>query len=100
MEILTGKPYAVITGDIVGSRKFPEKARRDLHAVMMAGAAALAIHNFRLTQQVVTQERERHELELAAQIQRQLLPPAEGSDFPVHGINMAARSVSLSSTCA
>jgi len=60
----------------------------------MAGAAALAIHNFRLTQQVVTQERERHELELAAQIQRQLLPPAEGSDFPVHGINMAARSVS------
>ena len=41
MEILTGKPYAVITGDIVGSRKFPEKARRDLHAVMTAGAEAL-----------------------------------------------------------
>lgn len=60
----------------------------------MAGAAALAIHNFRLTQQVVTQERERHEVELAAQIQRQLLPPSEGPDFPVHGINMAARSVS------
>lgn len=60
----------------------------------LAGAAALAIHNFRLTQQVVAQERERHELELAAQIQRQLLPPSAGSDFPVHGINMAARSVS------
>ena len=60
----------------------------------LAGAAALAIHNFRLTQQVVAQERERHELELAAQIQRQLLPPLAGSDFPVHGINMAARSVS------
>lgn len=60
----------------------------------LAGAAALAIHNFRLTQQVVQQERERHELEMAAQIQRQLLPPAEGPDFPVHGINMAARSVS------
>ena len=60
----------------------------------LAGAAALAIHNFRLTQQIVTQERERHELELAAQIQRQLLPPAGGPDFPVHGINMAARSVS------
>ena len=60
----------------------------------LAGAATLAIHNFRLTQQVVTQERERHELELAAQIQRQLLPPEGGPEFPVHGINMAARSVS------
>ena len=60
----------------------------------LAGAAALAIHNFRLTQQVVQQEREQHELELAAQIQRQLLPPTAGPDFPIHGINMAARSVS------
>ena len=60
----------------------------------LAGAAALAIHNFRLTQQVVAQERERHELELAAQIQRQLLPPSKGPDFPIHGINMAALSVS------
>ena len=41
MEIMTGKRYAVITGDIVGSRKFPEKARRDLHTVMTAGAEAL-----------------------------------------------------------
>ena len=41
MEIMTGKRYAVITGDIVGSRKFPDKARRDLHAVMTAGAEAL-----------------------------------------------------------
>ena len=60
----------------------------------LAGAAALAIHNFRLTQQVVKQERQRHELELAAQIQRQLLPPSEGPDFPIHGINMPALSVS------
>ena len=60
----------------------------------LAGAAALAIHNFRLTQQVVRQEREQHELELAAQIQRQLLPPNKDPDFPIHGINMAARSVS------
>ncbi|MFZ0242141.1 MAG: hypothetical protein WAL90_10885 [Desulfobacterales bacterium] len=41
MEVVTGKRYAVITGDIVGSRKFSEEARRDLHAVMMAGAGAL-----------------------------------------------------------
>ena len=60
----------------------------------LAGAAALAIHNFRLTQQVVKQERQRHELELASQIQRQLLPPSEGPEFPIHGVNMPALSVS------
>ncbi|MDZ7582370.1 MAG: hypothetical protein U5R30_17745 [Deltaproteobacteria bacterium] len=41
MDIITGKRYAVITGDIVGSSKFPEKTRRHLHAVMTAGALAL-----------------------------------------------------------
>jgi hypothetical protein len=41
VEIMAGKRYAVITGDIVGSRKFPEKTRRDLHAVMTAGAETL-----------------------------------------------------------
>ncbi|MEQ9447897.1 MAG: SpoIIE family protein phosphatase, partial [Rhodospirillaceae bacterium] len=60
----------------------------------LAGAAALAINNYRLTQQIVLQERERHELELAAEIQRDLLPHASPRDFPVHGINIPARSVS------
>ena len=60
----------------------------------LAGAAALAIYNFRLTEQVVKQERQRHELELAAQIQRQTLPPSEGPEFPIHGINVPALSVS------
>ncbi|MFZ0134040.1 MAG: hypothetical protein WAK95_15985 [Desulfobacterales bacterium] len=41
MEVVPGKKYAVITGDIVNSRKFSEEARRDLHTVMMAGARAL-----------------------------------------------------------
>ena len=57
-------------------------------------AAALAIHNTRLTERLVAQERERHELELAAEIQRDLLPGAGAHDFPIHGINIPARAVS------
>ena len=60
----------------------------------LARAAALAINNYRLTEQIVQQERERHELELAAEIQRDLLPQPSGREFPVHGINIPARSVS------
>ncbi len=60
----------------------------------LARAAALAITNSRLTGKIVQQERERHELELAAEIQRDLLPQPRGRDFPIHGINIAARSVS------
>jgi sigma-B regulation protein RsbU (phosphoserine phosphatase) len=60
----------------------------------LARAAALAMNNFRLTQKIVQQERDRHELELAAEIQRDLLPPAMPRDFPLHGINIPARSVS------
>lgn len=60
----------------------------------LAGAAALAINNFRLTEKIVQQERDRHELELAAEIQRDLLPSASPLDFPIHGINIPARSVS------
>ena len=60
----------------------------------LARAAALAIHNFRLTDRLVEQERERHELELASEIQRDLLPRASARDFPIHGINVPARTVS------
>jgi len=60
----------------------------------LARAAALAINNFRLTSKIVQAERERHELELAAEIQRDLLPQSSSRDFPIHGINIPARSVS------
>ncbi len=60
----------------------------------LARAAALAINNFRLTHKIVQQERDRHELELAAEIQRDLLPQASTRDFPVHGVNIPARAVS------
>ncbi len=60
----------------------------------LARAAALAMNNFRLTQKIVQQERAQHELELAAEIQRDLLPQSSGREFPIHGINIPARSVS------
>jgi len=60
----------------------------------LARAAALAMNNFRLTQRLVQQERDRHELELAAEIQRDLLPQPSSREFPIHGVNIPARSVS------
>jgi len=60
----------------------------------LSSAAALALHNLRLTQQVVQQERASREVELAAEIQRNLLPVQKGQKFPIHGVNIPARSVS------
>lgn len=41
MDITLGKLYAVITGDIVASSKFPETVRFKLHNVMVDGGEAL-----------------------------------------------------------
>jgi len=60
----------------------------------LASSAALALINARLTGQLIEQEKLRRELELAAEIQRSLLPRAQPAGFPVCGINRPARSVS------
>jgi sigma-B regulation protein RsbU (phosphoserine phosphatase) len=60
----------------------------------MASSAGLAILNARMAESLVEQERVRRELELAAEIQRSLLPSARDVPFPVHGINQPARQVS------
>lgn len=49
-------------------------------------AAALAISNIRLTERLVEQERMNRELELAAAIQQDLLPPPARPEYPVHGL--------------
>jgi hypothetical protein len=41
MDLAAGKLYAVITGDIVGSKKLPDAARRKLHAILVEGARML-----------------------------------------------------------
>ncbi len=60
----------------------------------MSASAGLAIHNARQAEALVEQEVIARELELAAEIQRSLLPEARDDDFPVHGVNVAARTVS------
>ncbi len=59
----------------------------------LANSAALAIANARMAEKLVEQERLARELELAAEIQRSLLP--DGNEgLPVWGANIPARTVS------
>ena len=60
----------------------------------MSSSAALAILNTRMAEALVEQERVKRELELAAEIQRSLLPEKRPEPFPVHGVNRPARMVS------
>ena len=60
----------------------------------MTASAALAIHNARMAESLVEQEKLARELELAAEIQRSLLPSQPVDDYPVYGLNVPARTVS------
>ncbi len=60
----------------------------------MASSAALAILNARFAADLMERERTQRELELAAEIQRGLLPRREPPPFPVAGANVPARGVS------
>jgi sigma-B regulation protein RsbU (phosphoserine phosphatase) len=67
----------------------------DAHLLqVLASSAGLAIANARLNAAKVENERVRRELELAAEIQRNLLPAPRGAEFPAHGMNVPARMVS------
>ena len=59
-----------------------------------AAAIAMSIHNSRLSAAIVDQDRTRRDLELAADIQRNLLPKSDPATSPVNGINRPARLVS------
>lgn len=59
----------------------------------LASSAALAITNARMAEQLVEQERLARELELAAEIQRSLIPVGD-EGLPIQGINIPARTVS------
>lgn len=69
-------------------------ASADMHlATAVAAAAALAIHNARMAQVLIEQERIRKELELARAIQLSLLPSSD-TTLPVFGLNLPAHQVS------
>lgn len=60
----------------------------------LASAAALAIRNAHMAEDLVEQERVSRELELAAEMQRSLLPAARPAPFPVCGVNLPAHEMS------
>jgi sigma-B regulation protein RsbU (phosphoserine phosphatase) len=67
----------------------------DLHLLqVLSSSAGLALMNARMAEALVEQERVRREMELAAEIQRSLLPESQDSEFPIHGVNVPARTVS------
>ena len=67
----------------------------DIHPLqVLASSAALAIANARMAVAAVEHERVRRELELAAEIQKNLLPVPRPRPFPIHGVNVPARTVS------
>ena len=53
---------------------------------VMAASAALAINNARMADRLVAQERLQREVELAAEIQRHLLPEEDDSGSPICGL--------------
>lgn len=60
----------------------------------LAASAALAMINARLLAGLAEQEAMRRDLDLAAEIQRAMLPPPQPASSPVHGVNLPARGVS------
>jgi sigma-B regulation protein RsbU (phosphoserine phosphatase) len=69
--------------------------KSDIHPLqVLTSSAALAIANARMAASLVEHERVRRELELAAEIQRNLLPAPRPRPFPIYGVNIPARTVS------
>jgi len=75
-----------------GDGLFHERDQLLLEA--LSSSAALAIHNSTMAHALVGQERLHKEIELASEIQRNLLPAPAASDSAVHGMNIPAREVS------
>jgi len=75
-----------------GDQLFGDSDKHLLQA--LAGMVSLAVHNARMAEALVEQERLRREIDLAREIQRGLLPATPGPVFPVCGLNLPAREVS------
>src|ERR1043166_4328879 len=75
-----------------GDGLFGQRDREALEA--LAAAAALAIANARMAQSQMEQARLKRELDLAATVQRNLLPSAQPDNAAIHGVSVPARGVS------
>ena len=88
-----GRPFGAI--QVVNKRPRGPFGQRDSYLLQtMANSAALAVANARMAEELVRQEVTQRELDLAAEIQRSLLPNAETNRLPVHGLNRPIRQVS------
>lgn len=91
----------VVNNECIGALELLNKKNNELFdeqdrqlSSTLASYAALAIHNARMADSLVEQERMRKELELAREIQLDLLPDDEATNFPVNGMNVPALEVS------
>jgi sigma-B regulation protein RsbU (phosphoserine phosphatase) len=92
----------VVNNECIGALELINKKNDDLFdeqdrqlSSALASYAALAIHNARMADSLVEQERMRKELELAREIQLDLLPnDSDKTNFPVNGMNVPALEVS------
>jgi sigma-B regulation protein RsbU (phosphoserine phosphatase) len=75
-----------------GAGLFDQADRQFLQ--VLAGMVSLAVRNAQMTEALVEQERMRRELDLAREIQRDLLPDTPEPGFPVQGLNLSAFEVS------
>ena len=88
-----GRPFGAI--QVVNQRPRGSFSERDSYLLQtMANSAALAVANARLTEELVRQEVTQRELDLAAEIQRNLLPNGDQAGLPVYGLNRPIRQVS------
>ncbi len=88
-----GRPFGVI--QVVNQRPRGSFSERDSYLLQaMANSASLAVANARLTEELVHQEVTRRELDLAAEIQRNLLPNGDQAGLPIYGLNRPIRQVS------
>ncbi|HIF50225.1 MAG TPA: GAF domain-containing protein [Thiotrichaceae bacterium] len=92
----------IVNNECIGALELLNKKDDDLFdeqdrdlSTALASYAALAIHNARMADALVEQERMRKELELAREIQLDLLPDdSDLTNFPVKGMNVPALEVS------
>lgn len=88
-----GRPFGAI--QVVNKCPRGPFGQRDCYLLQtMANSAALAVANARMAEELVRQEVTQRELDLAAEIQRSLLPNAKSNKLPVHGLNRPIRQVS------